>query len=787
MNERIKRLRRQSLDAENRISPERARLITEFYESRDVYEVSVPVQRALAFKYVLENKRVCINPDELIVGERGPAPKAAPTYPEICIHSVNDLEMINSRKKVSFSVDNKTKKLYREKLIPFWKGRSIRDRIFKEMSENWKAAYEAGVFTEFLEQRAPGHTVLGDKIYRKGFLDLKGEIKTALETLDYFNDPGALDKREELMAMDIAADALIVFARRHARKLKQLARGETVTRRKEELEKMAKICRRVPAHAPRDFHEALQYYWFVHLGVITELNPWDSFNPGRLDQHLYPFYKDELEKGTLTVESARELLQAFWVKFNNHPAPPKMGVTAKESNTYTDFCLINVGGVTRDGADAVNDLSYLILDVIEEMRILQPSSMVQVSKKSPDRFLKRALKIVRTGFGQPSIFNTDAIVQELTHQGKTIEDARNGGACGCVESGAFGVESYILSGYFNLAKVFEITLYNGTDPLTGRKIGIETGKAEDFKTFDELMDAYNRQLRHFADIKIKGNRIISRIYAKYMPVPFLSLLIDDCIQNGKDYNNGGARYNTNYIQGVGIGSLTDSFTAVKYHVFDRRNVTLPELVEILEADFDGHESARDMLLNNTPKYGNDDDYADDIMKTLFDYYYGAVNGRPAGNGGVHRINMLPTTCHVYFGSKIGALPDGRKARMPLSEGISPVQGADRNGPTSVIKSAAKMDHIKTGGTLLNQKFMPAILKDEAGLTRLLHLVRSYFKMDGHHMQFNVVDASTLRAAQKHPEKYRSLIVRVAGYSDYFVDLTPELQEEIIHRTEHREF
>lgn len=789
MNERIKRLRQQSLNAKNRISSERARLITQFYKTSEAQEfsLSASVQRAMAFKYLLENKKICINADELIVGERGPAPKAAPTYPEICIHSLKDLDIINSRENVSFSVDDKTRKLYHEELIPFWKGRSIRDRIFNEMSENWKAAYEAGVFTEFLEQRAPGHTVLGDKIYKKGFLDLKKEINTRIESLDYYNDPEALDKREELKAVDIAADALIIFARRHSRELDRSARKEPGTRRKEELEKMADICRRVPAHAPQTFHEALQYYWFVHLGVITELNPWDSFNPGRLDQHLYPFYKKETEAGTLTKEEVRELLQAFWIKFNNHPAPPKMGVTAKESNTYTDFCLINVGGVNRDGSDAVNELSYLILDVIEEMRIPQPGSMVQVSKKSPDSFLKRALKIIRAGFGQPSIFNTDAIIQELTRQGKSLEDARNGGASGCVESGAFGVESYILTGYFNLTKILEITLNNGTDPRTGKKIGLGTGEAADFETFEDLLTAYKKQLNYFIDIKIKGNNIISRIYAKYMPVPFLSLLIDDCIREGKDYHNGGARYNTRYIQGVGIGTLTDSLTALKYHIFDRQTITLPELIEMLEADFKGYKAAREMLTENTPKYGNDNDYADDIMKIVFGYFYEAVNGRPAGNGCVHRINMLPTTCHVYFGSVIGALPDGRKARQPLSEGISPVQGADRSGPTSVIKSAAKMDHIKTGGTLLNQKFMPAILKDEAGLTCLLHLVRSYFKMDGHHIQFNVVDAATLREAQQHPGKHRNLIVRVAGYSDYFVDLTTELQNEIIRRTEHQAF
>jgi formate C-acetyltransferase len=789
MKERIKQLRQQSLNAKNRISSERARLITQFYKSSEAQEVSlsVPVRRAMAFKYLLENKKICINADERIVGERGPAPKATPTYPEICIHSLNDLDIINSREKTSFSVDDRTRKLYHEELIPFWKGRSIRDRIFNEMSENWKTAYKAGVFTEFLEQRAPGHTVLGDKIYKKGFFDLKKEINSSIELLDYFNDPEALDKRDELKAMDIAADALIIFARRHAQELDRLARKEPETRRKEELEKMADICRQVPAHAPQTFHEALQYYWFVHLGVIIELNPWDSFNPGRLDQHLYPFYKKETEAGTLTKEEARELLQAFWIKFNNHPAPPKMGVTAKESNTYTDFCLINVGGVNRDGSDAVNELSYLILEVIEEMRILQPSSMVQVSKKSPDCFLKRALTIVRTGFGQPSIFNTDAIIQELIRQGKSIEDARNGGASGCVESGAFGVESYILTGYFNLTKILEITLNNGTDPRTGKKIGLETGEVTSFESFEDLMAAYKKQLNYFIDIKIKGNNIISRIYAKYMPVPFLSLLIDDCIRESKDYHNGGARYNTRYIQGVGIGSLTDSLTALKYHVFDRQTFTLPELMKILKADYNGYEAAREILTENTPKYGNDENDADDIMTTVFDYFYEAVNGRPAGNGGVHRITMLPTTCHIYFGSIIGAMPDGRKAWQPLSEGISPVQGADRNGPTSVIKSAAKMDHIKTGGTLLNQKFLPAILKDEAGLTRLLHLVRSYFKMDGHHIQFNVVDAATLREAQQHPEKYRNLIVRVAGYSDYFVDLSTELQNEIICRTEHKAF
>ena len=787
MNERITRLRTRSLEAVPSLSDERARLLTRFFKSGVARTAAVPVQRAMAFASILENKTIYIGPDELIVGERGPAPKATPTYPEVCIHSQQDLDIISGREKVAFSVDDSVREIYREAIIPFWQGHSIREKLFSHLPEEWKSAYAAGIFTEFQEQRSPGHTACGDKIYRKGFVDLKAEIRAAVDRLDFFNDRKAMDKKSQLEAMAIAADGLIAFAKRHADVLAQMAESESDSDRKAELMQMAAICRRVPAHAPETFWEALQTYWFVHVGVITELNPWDAFNPGRLDQHLYPYYEKDLAEGRLTKARAKELLCAFWIKFNNHPAPPKTGVTAKESNTYVDFALINVGGLKANGSDAVNDLSYLILDVIEEMRLLQPSSMVQLSKKNPDRFIRRALKIVRTGSGQPSIFNTDAIVQELVRQGKTVEDAREGGASGCVEAGAFGREAYFLTGYFNMPKVLELTLNNGVDPITGNQLGLATGNSVEFKCFAELFDAWTRQLKHFIDIKIRGNNIIEQINARFMPVPFLSLLIDDCIETGRDYNAGGARYNTSYIQGVGLGSITDSLTALKVHVFDRETITMDGFLEALKENFDGHDDFLRQLLDDTPKYGNDDDTADDITQMVFEAYYHAVNNRPNTRGGVHRINLLPTTCHVYFGSVIGALPDGRKAGIPLSEGISPVQGADRNGPTAVIRSAAKIDHIRTGGTLLNQKFLPQVLADDTGITKLAHLVRTYFRMDGHHIQFNVVDSQTLRRAKQYPDDYRDLIVRVAGYSDYFVDLTGDLQDEIIRRTEHEAF
>jgi pyruvate-formate lyase len=554
-----------------------------------------------------------------------------------------------------------------------------------------------------MEQRAPGHTTLDDKIYRKGLLDLIAEIQDSLDGLDFLTDPDAYAKQEELKAMEIAAEALILYAGRHALKARELAEAEPDPRRREELLRIAQVCEHVPAHPPRDFWEAVQAYWFVHVGVITELNTWDAFNPGHLDQHLEPFYRRGLEEGTLSRESAEELLQCLWIKFNNHPAPPKVGITAEESATYTDFAQVNTGGLRPDGSDGVNEVTYLLLDVIEEMRLLQPSSSVQLSKKNPDRFLRRAGRIIATGFGQPSIFNSDLIVQELVRQGKTVEDARAGGSSGCVEVGAFGKENYNLTGYFNLPKVLELTLNRGVDPRTGERVGIDSGDPLGWSSFQELMSAFETQLKYFIDVKVRGNNVIERLWAEHIPTPFLSLLIDDCIKTGKDYHDGGARYNTSYIQGVGLGTITDALTAFKYHVFEKGAVSMAELLEGLEADFQGREKLRLTLVERTPKYGNDDDYADSVMREVFEAYFDAVDGRPNTKGGRYRVNLLPTTVHVYFGSVVQATADGRRAGKPLSEGISPVQGMDRHGPTAVLKSAAKMDHARTGGTLLNQK------------------------------------------------------------------------------------
>jgi trans-4-hydroxy-L-proline dehydratase len=785
MNQRIQRLMERSKRAEPTVSTERAELITRFYGEHEGRH-PVPVMRALAFRELCDHQTIYLGDDELIVGERGPRPKAVPTFPELTCHSVEDLRTLDARQRTRYRTDAEAVAVYERDIIPYWRGRSMRDRLFGHVPAAWRDAYEAGVFTEFMEQRAPGHTALDGAIYQKGMLDYKTEIAAHRSRLDPHGDPDAARKDAELVAMDIACDAAIRFAERHAEVAEAMAGKEQDGTRRAELLEIARVCRRVPAHAPQTFHEALQMYWFVHLGTIMELNGWDAMNPGHLDQHLRPFYERGLADGSLDRERAKELLSCLWIKFNNHPAPPKVGVTAAESGTYNDFTNINLGGLTRGGADAVSELSYLVLEVVDEVHLLQPQCNVQISTKTPDRFLETACRVIRRGYGYPSVFNTDMVVAEQVRAGKTPADAREGGNSGCIETGAFGKEAYLLTGYFNTPKVLELALHDGVDPATGKRIGPATGDPAAFASFEDLYHAFETQLRYFVDVKAGVNAFIEQLFASDYPAPFLSVVIQDCIAKARDYYDGGARYNTTYIQCCGLGTATDSLSALKTHVFDCGTVKMPDLLAALDGDFTNKEPLRQWLQNKTPRFGNDDDQADALSQRIYQSLLDAIEGRPNGRGGEYHLNMLSTTCHVYFGTKVGATPDGRHAGLPISDGTSPSQGADRHGPTAVCRSLGKLDQSKSGGTLLNQRFLPGVLAGETGVDALAALIRGYFQLGGHHIQFNVVGSDTLRDAQQHPDQYRDLLVRVAGYSDYFVDIGKDLQDEIISRTAHEE-
>jgi len=779
---RIRCLRNISEKSVPSVCMERAVLLTEAYK---LYEGkhSPPVLRGLVFKYIMERRSLYLERGALIVGEKGHKPWAAPTFPELCCHTLDDLQNMNDRENVFFKVSEEDMQIQRDVIIPYWKDRAMMTRMNALLPETWHDLFHAGMFTEFLMQRGPGHTVADGKIYRKGYLDFIADIDREMASLDFLGDSLALDKREELMGMRYACEGMIMFGQRYAACARELAKQESDPTWKEELLALASVCDVVPAHAPQTFRQALQMYWFTHIGVTVEMNNWDAYSPGKLDQHLEPFYQRDLEAGILTRESARELLENFWIQFNNQPAPPKVGITLKESATYTDFCNINTGALRPDGTCGVSEVSYLILEVMDEMKLLQPSSNVQISRKTPEHFLREAVKISQKGWGQPAFYNADAIIQELLHMGKSLDDAREGGlASGCVETGTAGKEAYVLTGYLNIPKILELTLFRGYDHFTGKQIGLDLGEPEEFGSYEALYNNFYKQLVYVVEQKIAGNNLIERMYMNHMPVPLLSVITDDCIKQGRDYNAGGARYNTSYIQCVGISTVSDSLAAIKQLIYDSGTLSMKQMVSACKVDYAACDDVLE-LVRETPKYGNDEDYADDILKDVANSLQAVISGRDTPKGAKTIVEFLPTTSHVYFGQVMLASPNGRRAGIPLADGISPEKGADRKGPTAVLKSAAKLDQLKTGGALLNLKFSPSIAAGEAGTKNIAALIRSYFTMDGHHIQFNVIDRETLLEAQTHPEEYRDLIVRVAGYSDYFGNLDKALQDEIIARTE----
>jgi len=798
MNDRVKRLHQQSIDTPTTLTIERALIETAFYKE-NYGKMPNCILRAKNFYEICKKKTIYIGADELIVGERGPVPKAVPTFPELTCHSVEDLHTLDTRELQPYHISQEDIDTYAREVIPYWEGRTQRERIFSHVSKEWEEAYHAGVFTEFMEQRAGGHTAMDGKMYRRGLLDVKALIAKTLAELDFINDPEATDKQQELQAMDISCDAAILFAERHAELAEKMADAESNPQRRAELLKIADVCRWVPAHAPRDMQEAIQMYWFVHLGTVTELNGWDCMNPGHIDQHLFPFYQKGLADGTMTREKAKELLSCFWIKFNNQPAPPKVGITALESGTYNDFTNINIGGIDREGKNAVNELSYIILEIQEELHELQPGLSIHVSKVTPDEFVMAGAKVIRQGHGYPSVFNPDIYTKELVRQGKTQEDANEGGCSGCIEVGAFGKEAYILTGYLNTPKILEITLNNGIDPMTGKRLGLETGDPRTFTSYEQLYEAYHKQMLYFVNMKLAVNNYIERMFSLYAPATFLSLFIDDCITRGRDYYSGGARYNTTYIQCTGLGTITDCLATLKKHVFEDKKFTMDELLKAVASNWGRDENCqlstvnsqlekmRQFIMNRTPFFGNDDDYADSIAVKVYDDLVKAIEGHPNTRGGKTQLNMLSTTCHNYFGSVCGASVNGRLAHFAISDGTSPAHGADTNGPTAVIKSLGKLDQTKSGGTLLNVRFVPSLLKRDEDLKKLVSLIRAYFSMGGHHIQFNIVDTQTLLDAQQQPDDYKDLLVRVAGYSDYFNDMTEQLQNEIIARTENDEF
>lgn len=780
LSPRVRRLLDNFHAARPEVFAERATLVTQAYAETEGQPM--PLRRAKMMKRILDGVTVLIRDGELVVGCKTPAILGSPLYPEVACDWVEDeLDTMASRNEAPFHVSEETKRKLQDEVLEYWRGKQVYDRLMEALPPETLQALDEGLLFHYYLNRTIGHiTVDYERVLKKGFLGLKAEVEKQRDNIDY-ETAGCLEKLHVLDAMTMCCDAAIRFAERYAEEAGRLADEERDPARRDELKQIAQVCRRIPAHPARTFREAIQSFWFTHLMLNLETNSY-AIGPGRFDQYLFPYYQTDIETGRLSKQEAWELLACLWIKFNELTVV-KEGGTAKASTTYNDFQNLNLAGQTADGRDASNELSYLCLDVTGQLELPQPQVSVLISEKTPDQLILESSEVIRKGFGMPAVYNDDEKVQALLHKGKSLRDARLGGINGCVELVVPGKDYMASSGYLSIPKCLELALNDGVNPLTGSRLGPSTGDPLDFASFGELMEAFRQQLAHAIKVKTTYDGIAREAYARFCPVPFTSLLISDCIEEGRDYHNGGAHYNLPMICGVGTGTMADSLAAIKKLIYDEQDVPMEGLITALKVNFEGNERLRQRLLNCVPKWGNGDDYVDSLAHDVVEMFCDELAKHHNSQGVPYAANMIPTTTHIWFGSLTGATPDGRLSETPLSEGISPVQGMDQNGPTAVVRSMARLDHARCCGTLLNMKFHPSALKGEVGLNKFACLVRTYFKLGGHHMQFNVVSADTLRAAQDDPEAYRSLIVRVAGYSDYFIRLSRDLQDEIIARTE----
>jgi len=779
LSDRLERLKDMFQESEPQVYAERALLVTQAY--RDTEGERPALRRAEALDRILREGSILIREGELIIGSKAPTPKGSPLYPEFNTRWIEkELDTLHKRDETPFYVSGETKAAIKKDILPYWRGKSVYDRIVEAVpKECLEAMDEEGLLFHYYLNRSIGHiTVNYEKVLRLGFSGIKTEIGATLARLDH-NSWDYLEKKSFYEALLKSADAAILYARRHAELAEKEAANCGNANREKELSEIARVCRRVPEYPAENFHEALQSFWFVHLVLNLESNSY-AISPGRFCQYIYPYFERDLDSGAIARQWARELLYALWIKFNELTVV-KEGGTAKGSNTYVDFQNLNIGGLTAEGKDGTNELSFMCLDALAELRLPQPQLSVLISRQSDQDFLLRAVEVIALGTGMPAVFNDDEKVISLLDKGKSLVDARTGGINGCVEPAAQGCDHMASSGYVNLAKCLELALNGGRSMTTGKKYGPE--REYRFEGMEDIWQALGEQIENAVNLKHTYDQVARAAFAEHCPVVFTSLVMNDCIKKGRDFHQGGARYNLPLMCGVGTGTVTDSLSALSNLVFMKKRIGLDELLEALKADFQGFEKLKAMLLNKTPRYGNDIEETDLLAARLVHEFRSSLSKLKNQEGTGYAANMIPTTTHIFFGDLTAATTDGRSAGAPLSEGISPVQGMDRQGPTAVINSLARIDHASCAGTLVNMKFNPRVLKGRKNLIKFSALIKSYFDLGGHHLQFNVITRETLLEAQKNPEKYRSLLVRVAGYSDYFVTLSREVQEEIISRVE----
>ena len=812
------------------IESARGRLVTESYKASEA--MPVVKRRSMAFAHILDNIPIVIRPGELVVGSATVAPRGCQVFPEYSYEwLLCELDTVATRAADPFFISEKTKSELRE-IFPWWQGKTCSDLAREYMDPDAYACFTVhGIFTPGnYFYNGIGHVnVQYGKVLKIGYRGIIAEAQRALDALDVA-DPEYVKRGDFLRAVIESCEAVIRYARRYAKLALELAEVEKDDTRRAELRTIAKNCARVPEFGATTFHEACQSFWFVQLLLQVESSG-HSISPGRFDQYMYPFYKSDIDAGRITVEQAQELVDCIWVKLNDINKV-RDAASADGFAGYGMFQNLIVGGQDVNGLDATNDLSYICLEASMHVPLPQPSISVRVWNGTPDSLMVKAATLTRLGTGLPAYYNDEVIIPSIMSRGLTLEDARDYCIIGCVEPQKGGkTDGWHDAAFFNMCRPLELVFSSGVD--RGVQIGPRTPDVADMKSFEEFFEAYKTQQSYFIKLLVNANNAIDLAHSKRVPLPFQSCMVDDCIGRGKSLQEGGAIYNFTGPQGFGIANNTDGLLAVKQLVFEQERVSLSELREALKCNWglgvDGPAAERltlevatelakggltidenavaaileevttaksvspenkaryrlikDMIDKECPKYGNDIPEVDMFARQVANTYTKEVEKYKNVRGGMFQAGLYPVSANVPLGALTGATPDGRLAYTPLADGIGPVSGRDIKGPTATAKSVAKLEQdIASNGTLLNQKFHPSALEG-AGLVKFVALIRSYFDMKGMHMQFNVVTRQTLLDAQRHPENYKTLVVRVAGYSALFTTLSKSLQDDIINRTE----
>ncbi len=780
--QRIRRLKDQVIGVRPFMDLENSKILTESFMQTEGEPTAI--RKAKAFREQCRRKTIQVQENELLVGCSGSAPRAGILCADICWSILDrEIDTISQRRYDPFYLDENNRRMFLDTVKPYWKGKSNYEKYLARMPEDMKALRDTGmIYIDRKAVRGFGETTAGyDVVIQKGIYGIVKLIDEARAKLD-LTDPYDYDKDLYLQALLIVADGIVTLADRYALEAARLAALEKDDHRKKELEKIADICRHVPANPARTFHEALQSFYFYQICIFMEQNA-ASYNPGRMDQYLYPYYKADLEAGRITQDQAQELLNCLWVKFSE-PCLFQDAVTAEYSAGYPMFQNVCAGGTDQYGRDAVNDLSYMILQATMDVQLYQPSLSVRYSlAKNPGTFLRKCAELIREGTGFPAFHNDEVGIRMMQNKGVPLRDAWNWNPCGCVETNLMGLMRSSFTAFvdMNLGGIVEFVMTNGRSRKYDRTASIETGDPRSLATFEDFMKALKAQIAYMVRCVVKGSHVVDECWREH-PVPALSLSFLDCIEKGKDYAWGGPKYTTgNGIILIGVADLINSVAAVKHLVYDTKQVTMDELAKALDADFVGYERIQELCLA-APKYGNDEPEVDNMATELFGHIADEIE-KYHSKFGTMTPGILPVSGNTPFGLEVGALPSGRKGYTPLTDGVSPTGGTDTEGPTAVLKSVASLPHDRfVQGTLLNMKMEPAMLNSEKGLTSLMALLRSMCALGVFHVQFNVITPETLIEAQAHPEEHKDLLVRVAGYTAYFVELGKDVQDEIISRT-----